>query len=71
MKRLFLVLLGVLFLGSVGITMADEMDHPGEHKDQKEIHKVLKKKKRHHHKIAKHELKKEEHHDDAHPADVH
>ena len=60
-KMLFGLLLCFLFVGSVGLAMAD--DHPGDHPD--EHHHIVKKKRRRHHKPMVHH---DEHHDD-HPGD--
>ena len=60
MKNLFRILLGVLFLGSAGIAMAD--DHPGDHPD--DHHKIVHKKRRHHPKPVHHDDHPVDHHDD-------
>ncbi len=61
LSRMFIrLLMCVLFLGSVGITLAD--DHPGDHPD--DHHHIAKKKRRHHHRPPHHDV----HHDD-HPGD--
>ena len=57
----------LLFVGGVGLALADDQpgDHPGDH--PVEHHHIVKKKKRHHHKPVVH---KDVHHDD-HPVDDH
>ena len=62
MKKAFLMLMGVLFLGSVQLALADEV--PGDHHDD---HKVIVVKKKHHH----HHKAVVVHHDDVHHDDGH
>jgi len=67
MKRLFLVLVGILFLGSVQMVLADEVVVV-HHDDHPPVHKVI---HHHHHKkvvIVHHD---DIHHDDVHPGDPH
>jgi hypothetical protein len=60
MKKLFKILLGVLFLGSAGIAMADDVPRHDDH-DKKIIHH---KKRRHHPKPIHHDDHPIDHHDD-------